>query len=137
MTQEGEEPDNTPPRSVIDSAEYRSNRSAVRSPPYSPRSLRNGNGALSVHNDDINGEDADSNIQEGRTSEIGDAPDVCLLCFCFPARLTLHRGNLALMTLRVPNMNRMTLAPLLVTSDHSLQTILQLSVIPMAKILGP
>lgn len=72
MTREGEEPDNTPPRSVIESAEYRSNRSEVRSPPYSHRSLRNGNGALSAHDDDINGEDADSNFQEGRTSDLGE-----------------------------------------------------------------
>lgn len=72
MEQEGEEPDNRPPRSVIDSAEYRSTGSAMRSPPHSPRSLRNGNGAVSLHDDDINGEDVDSNFQEGRTSEIGD-----------------------------------------------------------------
>lgn len=65
-------PDYTPPRSVIDAAEYRSTRSAIRSPPLSPRSLRSGNRALSAHDDDINGEDVDSNIQEGRSSEIGD-----------------------------------------------------------------
>ncbi|KAF9447943.1 hypothetical protein P691DRAFT_760330 [Macrolepiota fuliginosa MF-IS2] len=73
MTQVGEEPDNTPPRSVIDSAEYRSNRSGLRSPPYSPRSLGNGSRALSVRDGDINGDDADSNVQEESTSEIGGA----------------------------------------------------------------
>jgi hypothetical protein len=77
MSQEG--PDCAPPRSVIDSAEYRSTRSAMRSPPLSPRSLRNGNEFLSPHDDDIDGEDANSNIQEGRSSEIGDLTSgVCL-----------------------------------------------------------
>lgn len=72
MSREGEEPDTTPPRSLIDSAEYRSTRSALRSPPYSPRSLNNGNGTRVLYCEDFNGEDADSNVQEGRTSEIGD-----------------------------------------------------------------
>lgn len=78
MSQEG--PDYDPPRSVIDSMEYRSNRSAVRSPPLSPRSFQDGHQALSGHDDDINGDDIDSNFQEGRTSEIGDmGPTVRLL----------------------------------------------------------
>lgn len=70
MTREGDEPDNRPPRSVLDSEEYRSNMSAVRSPPHSPRSVGNRSGHMSFRNGDIDEEDADSNFQEGRTSEI-------------------------------------------------------------------
>lgn len=80
MTRQGEEPDNRPPRSVLDSAEYRSNLSAQRSPPTSHGSLRNGNGHMSFHDGGMDGEDADSNYQEGRTSEIGGLdPTVRLL----------------------------------------------------------
>jgi hypothetical protein len=82
MSQEALEWD--PPRSVIDSLEYESNKSAVRSPPLSPRNPQHVDRALSAHHDDINGDDIDSNFQEGRTSEIGDmGPNVCLLLHLF------------------------------------------------------
>lgn len=75
-----EDPDCDPPRSVLESTEYRSNRSAVRSPPLSPQSLPKSNRVSSHDDDDINGDDIDSNIQEGRSSDIGNmVPHVRLL----------------------------------------------------------
>ncbi|KAF8069975.1 hypothetical protein FPV67DRAFT_1485683, partial [Lyophyllum atratum] len=94
MSREGDEPDNTPPRSVVDPSEFRSRAGSprVRSPGVisgvlspaprsktsealldlanSPMSYTNRNGGKAIHNDD--NDDADSNIQEGRRSEAGD-----------------------------------------------------------------
>jgi hypothetical protein len=95
MSREGDEPDNSPPRSMVDPAEYRSKsgsvRNGARSPPIyspaprsknsdalldlanSPMSYTNRNGAIAVeahvHHDD---EDADSNVQDGLRSEAGE-----------------------------------------------------------------
>ncbi|GLB45071.1 hypothetical protein LshimejAT787_1901490 [Lyophyllum shimeji] len=90
MSREGDEPDNTPPRSIVDPTEFRSQVGSprVRSPNIhspaprsktsealldlanSPMSYTNRNGGNAIPNDD--NEDADSNVQEGRTSEAGD-----------------------------------------------------------------
>ncbi|KAG6856287.1 hypothetical protein H0H87_005770 [Tephrocybe sp. NHM501043] len=87
MSREGDEPDNTPPRSLVDPDEFRSKTGSprTRSPRIqspiarsktgetlldlanSPMSYRDGGEAI-PHDDD----DADSNVQEGRTSEAGD-----------------------------------------------------------------
>ncbi|KAG6829480.1 hypothetical protein H0H92_004361 [Tricholoma furcatifolium] len=87
MSREGDEPDNTPPRSLVDPDETRSKlgsprtrsprihsplaRSKVNDLPSSPMShaSRNGGPPIPPHDDDV-----DSNIQEGRTSEDGDEP---------------------------------------------------------------
>ncbi|KAG6861467.1 hypothetical protein C0995_016246 [Termitomyces sp. Mi166 len=89
MSREGDEPDNTPPRSLVDPDEFRSKVSSprARSPPQvqspatrsrksetlldpskSPLSYAKNNGGRAVPHDD----DVDSNVQEGRTSEAGD-----------------------------------------------------------------
>jgi hypothetical protein len=138
MTRQGEEPDNRPPRSVLDSAEYRSNMSAVRSPPSSPGSLGNGNGHMSLHNGGIDGEDADSNFQEGRTSEIGDLEPAVRLRLLLEASdsQTPDRENLARMTLQVPNTSPMTPVPLLETSAHFPQTMVRNMVILMPSTPG-
>ncbi|RDB16930.1 hypothetical protein Hypma_002398 [Hypsizygus marmoreus] len=87
MSREGV--DNTPPRSIVDTNEYRSKAGSprVRSPQLlspaarskqsdalldlgnSPMSYTNRNGANAEHHNDG---DADSNAQEGRTSEAGE-----------------------------------------------------------------
>ena len=100
MAKEGEEPDNTPPRSVADPDDYvtkaESVRNGTRSPQiYSPapRSkvsdtiLGAGGGTplfgnreevkSNGHHNDIHDDDADSNVQEGIRSEMGDAMLVC------------------------------------------------------------
>ena len=71
MRKEGEEPDNLPPRSIIDAEEY---RNAVVSP-------RNSRLASSVKTKSVADkleyiDDGDSVVQQGERSEIGDAP-VC------------------------------------------------------------
>lgn len=91
MSREGDEPDNTPPRSMVDPSEYRSKAGSnrVRSPPIhspaprsktseallelanSPMSYTNRNGIHAAPNDDDDG-DADSNIQDGLRSEAGE-----------------------------------------------------------------
>lgn len=94
MSREGDEPDNSPPRSMVDPAEYRSKASSqagMRSPqaiyPPAPRS-KNGDGMLGLANSPINyanrqvyhqqgggsidGDDVDSNVQDGLRSENGD-----------------------------------------------------------------
>ncbi|KAG6817830.1 hypothetical protein H0H93_006951, partial [Arthromyces matolae] len=84
MSKEGEEPDTSPPRSVLDADEFRSKVGSprARSPQVqsparskrnesllnSPMSHHSRNGGQVVPHDD----DADSNAQEGRTSEAGD-----------------------------------------------------------------
>ncbi|KIM45431.1 hypothetical protein M413DRAFT_66595 [Hebeloma cylindrosporum] len=92
MAKEGEEPDNTPPRSVADPDDYVKNAESVRSPQiYSPAprsrasdTILGGAGGTPLfgnreevksngrHND-IYDDDADSNVQEGVRSEMGDA----------------------------------------------------------------
>lgn len=89
----GEEPDNAPPRSVADASEFRSRAESARSRSpriYSPapkskasvtligpngfpqaHAQRNGSNINGDH-DDIVGEDADSNVQEGVRSEVGE-----------------------------------------------------------------
>ncbi|KAF8160625.1 hypothetical protein B0H34DRAFT_857242 [Crassisporium funariophilum] len=92
---EGSEPDNTPPRSVADANEYRgraeSTRNGARSPQiYSPapkskasETLINPNGLVGMHSprngvktnghhDAQDGDDVDSNVQEGVRSEVGE-----------------------------------------------------------------
>ena len=52
----------------------------MRSPSLSPQSLPKSNRVSSHDDDDINGDDIDSNIQEGRSSDIGNmVPHVRLL----------------------------------------------------------
>jgi len=105
MAKEGEEPDNTPPRSVADPDDYvkraESVRNGTRSPQiYSPapRSkvsdtilgaaggtplFRNGEELKSNgRHDNIYDDDADSNVQEGVRSEMGDGMMVCNLLDC-------------------------------------------------------
>ncbi|KAF8813971.1 hypothetical protein BYT27DRAFT_7334973 [Phlegmacium glaucopus] len=95
MTKAGEEPDNAPPGSVVDADEFRSRaastRSGARSPQiYSPAPKSKASGTLigpngfgtsyqragskvnAGHNDDIPGDDVDSNAQEGVRSEVGE-----------------------------------------------------------------
>ncbi|KAH0589652.1 hypothetical protein H2248_005382 [Termitomyces sp. 'cryptogamus'] len=89
MSREGDEPDNTPPRSLADADEFRSKVGSPRArsplqvpspaarsrksetllnPVKSPMSYAKHQGSqVSLHDDD-----ADSNAQEGRTSEAGD-----------------------------------------------------------------
>lgn len=98
MSREGDEPDNTPPRSLIDPNEIRSRSGSVRNGNgalYSPAprshnsdvlqelansqlsyTNRYGNGAHPDHNDDG---DVESNVQDGMRSEAGDTvlPVVC------------------------------------------------------------
>lgn len=94
MSREGDEPDNTPPRSMVDPNEYRSKagsvRTGTRSPGIyspaprsknsdallelanSPMSYTNRNGAnLQTNGHDDDG-DADSNVQDGLRSEAGE-----------------------------------------------------------------
>jgi hypothetical protein len=103
MSKEGDEPDNTPPRSLVDPSEYprragseRNGNGALYSPaPRSQRSdalqdlanspvtytNRNGNGVQLPREDD---DDVASDIQEGVRSEVGDTilPVVhCPTCF--------------------------------------------------------
>ncbi|KAG6885164.1 hypothetical protein C0993_005404 [Termitomyces sp. T159_Od127] len=88
MSREGDEPDNTPPRSVADPDEFRSKVGSPRArspqvqspaarskksetlfdPVKSPMSRTKQKGSQVAPHDD----DADSNVQEGRTSEAGD-----------------------------------------------------------------
>jgi hypothetical protein len=89
---QGEEPDNTPPRSLVDPDEYErpaSIRNGARSPQiysplprskasdtllnpamagmFSPRKDSNANGI-----EEINGDDVNSNVQDGVRSEFGE-----------------------------------------------------------------
>ncbi|TFK19320.1 hypothetical protein FA15DRAFT_709093 [Coprinopsis marcescibilis] len=95
MTSENQ-PDDRPPRSIIDHDEYRSNMSHrdpnVASPQsrartFSPgksngtakysdynKPLPNASSQLRRHDDEIDGDDADSNLQDGLRSELGDIP---------------------------------------------------------------
>lgn len=89
----GEEPDNTPPRSVADASEFRNRAESARSrspPIYSPApkskasaTLIGPNGFGTSHHqrtdskvnagrDDVAGDDVDSNVQEGVRSEAGE-----------------------------------------------------------------
>lgn len=93
MSREGDEPDNSPPRSMVDPAEYRSkagSQSGMRSPQpiYSPTPRsKNGDTLVGLASPPINyasrqvfqhdqgsidGDDADSNVQDGLRSENGD-----------------------------------------------------------------
>ena len=76
MSRQGEEPDTSPPRSLVDADEYRSRISArTRSPaahspaplPKSPLIYTNG-----LHKHDEENGDADSNVQDGVRSEMGE-----------------------------------------------------------------
>jgi hypothetical protein len=105
MAKEGEEPDDTPPRSVADPDDYMNKagsvRNGTRSPQiYSPAPRSNASNTILVaaggnpnfearekvrsngRHDDIYDEDADSNVQEGVRSEIGDAMQVCDIHGC-------------------------------------------------------
>lgn len=69
MRKEGEEPDNLPPRSIIDAEEYR----------HSVGSQRNSRLASSVKSKSVvdkieEADDGDSVVQQGERSEIGDPP---------------------------------------------------------------
>lgn len=133
MAKEGEEPDNTPPRSVADPDDYvkrtESIRNDTRSPQiYSPapRSkvsdtiLGAGGGTPLFGNreevksngrhNDIYDDDADSNVQEGIRSEMGDAMMVCnSLGLSLIFTNTVFSMNPVPMTLLAPSMLRMTL----------------------------
>ncbi|KAG6865522.1 hypothetical protein C0991_001843 [Blastosporella zonata] len=127
MSREGDEPDNTPPRSLVDPDEFRSKAGSprTRSPRIQspvarsknneslldhvnpPISYTNRNGGQVIPHDD----DADSNVQEGRTSEAGESA------------LPLV-GNLPVTTLLDQNMNPMTLDPLSETLGHYHKTMM-------------
>jgi hypothetical protein len=89
----GEEPDNTPPRSVADASEFRDRAESARSRSprvYSPAPKSkasatligpNGFGTnhpqrtgskINVGHDDIAGDDVESNVQDGVRSEVGE-----------------------------------------------------------------
>jgi len=111
MAREGDEPDNSPPRSMADPDEYRSKaesiRNGTRSPQiYSPaprskasETLLNPGGMFSPRNgvksnkliEEVHGDDADSNVQDGVRSEIGEMVAVRLIsniCFSFSDHVT-------------------------------------------------
>jgi len=76
MSRQGEEPDTSPPRSLVDADDYRSRISArTRSPiahspaplPKSPMIYPNGQNKHDEEHDD-----ADSNVQDGVRSEMGE-----------------------------------------------------------------
>ena len=94
MTSEDGRPD-SPPASMMDHEEYRSRGGSARSGGQTPRVLSpappskgggsafNGNGYLHFETksnghfeEDIHGDDADSNVQEGMRSELGEIPVV-------------------------------------------------------------
>lgn len=100
---QGEEPDDTPPRSMADPDEYErpeSIRNGIRSPQvyspvprskasdtllntgmagmFSPRKDFKTNGLV----EEINGEDASSNIQDGVRSELGEVKAVGCVVVC-------------------------------------------------------
>lgn len=98
MSREGDEVDNTPPRSMYDPTEYRSKAGTARTGPMSPRlyspvpKSRNGGTLLDVAREqDERDDDVDSNIQEGRRSEAGETalPVVGRLALSPSATLTL------------------------------------------------
>jgi hypothetical protein len=93
---------------------------------------------MSFHDGGMDGEDADSNYQEGRTSEIGGLdPTVRLLLLLEASDSQIpDRENLARMTLQVLNTSPMTLDPLLGTSAHCPQTTVRNMVIHMPFPLG-
>jgi hypothetical protein len=73
-------PNSSPPRSMVNGEEYRSNvsQSRVRSPNPKSNVTANGNGhAGNGHIEEEDGDDADSNVQQGERSELGD-PTVSL-----------------------------------------------------------
>ena len=104
MAKQGEEPDNTPPRSVADPDDYVKNAESVRNDTrspriYSPAPRSNASNAIlgtagrtppfgtrevegNGRHDDIYDNDADSNVQEGVRSEMGDAMPVCNILRC-------------------------------------------------------
>jgi len=105
MAKEGEEPDNTPPRSVADPNDYikraESVRNDTRSPRiYSPAPRSNTSNTIlraaggtplfgmreevksNGRHNDVYDDDADSNVQEGVRSEMGDALLVCNILGC-------------------------------------------------------
>ena len=96
----GEEPDDAPPRSVADASELRNRAESARSRSpqiYSPAPKSKASATLidpnsfgtshprtgskvNVGRDGIAGDDADSNVQEGMRSEVGEAiPSVRLI----------------------------------------------------------
>jgi hypothetical protein len=152
MSREGDEPDTTAPRSLADSEDYQrllGNQNSPHSPqriyspaprsqanhtlpdlPSSPTRYTNGN---NVNHDDINGDDADSNVQEGVRSEGGDTalPLVSLFQRYFSAPPDIHHSvNPALMIHLVPNMNLTTLGRPLETLDRCRWTMVFLPHIP-------
>lgn len=75
-----DEPSSSPPRSMVNGEDYRSNvsQSRVRSPNPKSNVTANGNGhAGNGHIEEGDGDDADSNVQQGERSELGD-PTVSL-----------------------------------------------------------
>jgi hypothetical protein len=78
MCKDGEEPNRTPPRSLIDAEEYRNLIASPRSGHYTPvgdQDSRPGRAHVEAERAD---DDADSNVQQGERSENGDPP-VCQL----------------------------------------------------------
>ncbi|KIL66325.1 hypothetical protein M378DRAFT_186118 [Amanita muscaria Koide BX008] len=78
MCKQGEEPDLTPPRSIIDAEEYRNLIASPRSIQYtSSARSKSGDDAARSNADRINEEDVEdveSNVQQGLRSENGDPP---------------------------------------------------------------
>ncbi|KAF8627801.1 hypothetical protein AX15_004227 [Amanita polypyramis BW_CC] len=79
MYKAGEEPDNTPPLSILGVEEYRALVSSPRSGKFSHAKSKPGEDKLSrtgrstTHPIDEEADDGDSNVQQGERSEIGDA----------------------------------------------------------------
>ena len=73
-------PDDEPPRSLLGSQDYRSNISHQQSRAQKSNHTANGNGhAANGHHEDEDADDADSNVQQGERSDIGD-PTVSVRC---------------------------------------------------------
>ena len=72
MSREGEEPDTSPPRSLVDADEYRSRISArTRSPIVHPPTPLPKSPLIYTNGLEENG-DADSNVQDGVRSDMGE-----------------------------------------------------------------
>lgn len=154
MSREGDEPDNTPPRSIVDPTEYRSRagsahngNGALFSPaPRSQRSdglLELANSPMSYTNRNGNGvhhsreeDDVASDVQEGVRSEVGETilPVVCHIPYYMTLLLMSQHpsANLDHTTRQVPNMSPMTLGHPLVILALCLQMICHQAIYPTA-----
>jgi hypothetical protein len=111
MCKDGEEPDHTPPRSLIDAEEYRNLVVSPRSGHYTPAGDQNSRLSRS-HVEAEHVDDADSIVQQGERSENGDPPVCCSTMLQDDVTdliTSLASGNLAQWIPRAPSMNPMTL----------------------------